>query len=121
MRSIGLSLNRLVCKKVDVFSLGNIFYMLLQGMWPYDDVRSSKAQEMVMEGKGPTVYWDVWNSTEPVNQTLKTAMMMCHTREPDERPSSREVESFLKKQLEELDPEYEKTICAGSYCRSSTQ
>lgn len=68
---------------------------------------------MVIEGKGPTVYMDLWNSTDPVNQALKKAMMMCHVTNPDERPSSREVEVYLKQQLQKLDPEYLVTIAAA--------
>jgi hypothetical protein len=35
---------------------------------------------------------------------LKKAMIMCYEQDPVTRASAREVETFLKQRLEELDP-----------------
>ena len=99
-----LTLATLALKKVDVYSLGNTFYMLLQQEWPFTGIKSKKAHSLVKKGERPSIYKDVWNSPDPIIQALKEAMIMCHEQDPTERSSAREVEVFLKKKLEEFDP-----------------
>jgi serine/threonine protein kinase len=91
-------------EKIDVYSLGNIFYMLLQEEWPFEDVSSKVASVRVIEGTRPTFYADVWNSTHPVDVALKTAMLMCHVHNPKERSTARAVAVHLTSVLETLDP-----------------
>ena len=93
----------LVCK-VDVYSFGNIMYMLLSGEWPFDDISEDNTMDKVMKGIRPSVYEDIWNSTDPVDQVLKDAMIMCHEQEPNDRATARQVERFLKENMEKLDP-----------------
>jgi serine/threonine protein kinase len=90
--------------QVDVYSLGNIFFMLLQGEWPFEDVSRDTAPELVKNGTRPTIYLDLWYSDDPVNKALKQAMIMCHEQVPADRASAREVESFLMDTMRELDP-----------------
>lgn len=90
--------------KVDLYSLGNIFFMLLQGDWPFDDVSSDTAHALVINGTRPTIYMDLWYSDDPVNKALKEVMMMCHEHDPADRPSARQVEAFLMDKMRELDP-----------------
>ena len=92
--------------KVDLYSLGNIFYELLQGEYPFEDVSKTEAIKKVKLGERPTIYSDIWNSTNPVDQTLKKVMMMCHEQDPEDRPSARELETLLRNKLKELDPSY---------------
>ena len=90
--------------QVDVYSLGNIFYMLLQGDWPFEDVSLDVARELVKNGTRPTIYVDLWYSDDPVNKALKDAMIMSHESDPAKRASARVVETFLKNKMRELDP-----------------
>jgi serine/threonine protein kinase len=90
--------------KADVFSLGNIFYMLLQGEWPFEEVSSETAAELVKNGTRPTIYLDLWYSDDPVNMVLKEVMMICHAQDPKERATARDVETILKQKMRELDP-----------------
>jgi hypothetical protein len=46
----------------------------------------------------------VWNSTDPIDQALKAAMEMCFIFNVTERATARQVETFLKRKLEEIDP-----------------
>ena len=91
-------------EKVDVYSYGNLLYMLLQGDWPFDDVDDEEAAALVQKGTRPNIYEDVWNSTDPVDQVLKKAMMMCHQQDPVERAKARDVETLLKDAMKKLDP-----------------
>jgi serine/threonine protein kinase len=89
---------------VDVYSLGNIFYSLLQGEEVFQDVKSKQAQKLIMEGIRPSFYPEVWNSTDPIDMVIKEAMIKCHQHKSTERATAREVSNLLKAKLEELDP-----------------
>jgi serine/threonine protein kinase len=89
--------------QVDVYSLGNIFYMLLQGDWPFYDVPQEMATELVKNGTRPSVYTDLWLSTDPVDVALKEVMIMCHEQNATERASARVVEQYLINAMRQLD------------------
>jgi len=91
-------------EKVDIYSLGNIFYMLLQEQWPFDDMKTEDAQEEVKNGNRPAIYEDIWNSTEPVNVALKHAMIRCHNQNSITRATAREIADYWRQTIEELDP-----------------
>jgi len=91
-------------EKVDVYSLGNVIYTLLMEEIPFHEQSSKKVRKVVMNGGRPAVYYDVWHSTDPIVQTLKEAMIMCHEQDPEDRATAREVETFLRRKLEEFDP-----------------
>jgi len=70
-------------EKIDVYSFGNIVYTLLMEETPFADVKSSKkVAQMVAQGKRPPVYSDVWNSTDPILQSLKEAMVRAPCTSP---------------------------------------
>lgn len=87
-----------------MYSLGNLYYMLLTDMWPFHGVKEKNAKKRVKKGGRPPLYADIVNSTDPIDVALRTAMYMCHEQEVAERASSRKVETYLKEQLEEIDP-----------------
>jgi serine/threonine protein kinase len=91
-------------EQVDVYSFGNIIYSLLQEEVPFADEKAKDVPDLVMDGVRPSIYYDVWNSTDPIVQALKEAMIMCHEHEPEERATAREVEVYLKSKLDEFDP-----------------
>ena len=78
--------------------------MLLQGVEPFYELESKEAQKLVMKGVRPTIFENVWNSTDPVDQTLIEAMIMCHVHRPEDRATARQVEAYLKAQMQKLDP-----------------
>jgi serine/threonine protein kinase len=96
---------RLSPAQVDVYSLGNIFYTLLQHELPFHDIETEKVYKLVKRGKRPSLYADIWNSTDPVDMALKEAMLMCHDQDPKQRSTAREVEIFLRRKMQELDPD----------------
>lgn len=91
-------------EKVDVYSFGNVIYVLLQEDAPFRDVNFKDVSKAVIEGKRPSVYYDVWNSTDRIVQTLKSAMMMCHRHDPVDRPTARDLETLLKTAMKTYDP-----------------
>ena len=90
---------------MDVYALGNIFYMLLQGDWPFYDVPQQVAMELVKNGTRPSVYADIWFSTDPVDVALKEVMIMCHEQNATERATARTVEEYLIRAMRQLDSE----------------
>jgi serine/threonine protein kinase len=90
--------------QIDVYSLGNVFYMLLMQDWPFKGLSVETAQAKIKAGLRPDFYADVWNSTHPIDEALKTAMLMCHEQDVEKRATARQVESFLTQKLVDIDP-----------------
>ena len=86
--------------QVDVYSLGNIFYMLLQKDWPFREVEEKEAKRLVKDGYRPSFDAAIWNSTDPIDMVLKKAMIMCHEQVPEDRASARHIEVYLKQHLQ---------------------
>lgn len=91
-------------EKVDVYSLGNILYMLLTGLWPFEDVEEKDAQKQVKKGLRPAFPVEIWNSTSPILMDLKEAMFQCHEQDIKNRATAREVETMLLRSLKKHDP-----------------
>lgn len=91
-------------EKIDVFSMGNIFYQLLEGKEPFDEMRQLKhvddeyIQNLVKEGNRPQLSDDIINSDDPNILTILKAMSMCHTQDWRERASARKVRDVLNMQ-----------------------
>jgi len=89
-------------EKIDVYSMGNIFYSLLMGFKVFTDVRSSKAQKIVMAGGRPKLSEEIEKSSDPFEIVLLHAMRMCQAQDRKERASAREVVRFLDAELDRL-------------------
>jgi hypothetical protein len=72
--------------------------------WPFKYYKEKKIARAIKKGKRPILFPDVANSTDPIDQTLLAAMEMCFHQNPAERATARQVETFLKDKLRELDP-----------------
>jgi hypothetical protein len=84
--------------------LGNIFYVLLMKQWPFKYYKEKKIAHAILDGERPFMFPDVQNSTDPIDRTLLEAMEMCFHQNPADRATARQVETFLKGKLRELDP-----------------
>jgi Protein tyrosine and serine/threonine kinase len=91
-------------EKVDVYSFGNILYMLMTSLWPFLDLTDEEAQDEVKKGIRPEFPEDVWNSSSSIIQDLKEVMFRCHEQDPKKRPTAREVETLLLQSLGKHDP-----------------
>lgn len=78
--------------------------MLLMQNYPFHDKHWKKAAKLIQKGQRPHVFPQVWNSANPVDQVLKKAMLMCHKQKPEDRATSRQVETYLQQELQQLDP-----------------
>ena len=90
---------------VDIYSLGNIFYILLSNNYPWRAIPTWKeAAELVKEGKRPPMLKEVLQSEHPVDRALLEAMHMSQEQDPKERASALQVLNVLQDVLEEIDP-----------------
>jgi hypothetical protein len=77
------------------------------------DMSAEDAQELVIEGKRPeptdkfgddNPALQMWTSNDPIDLALRSAMERCLIYNVTERATARQVETFLKAQLELIDP-----------------
>lgn len=85
-----------------MYSLGNTFYMMLSQQWPWEGLEEKEAIKRVMDGRRPEIPKSIQKSN-PAVQTLLEAMRMSQKQDSEERATAREVESFLKEKLRELE------------------
>ncbi|KAL7464626.1 hypothetical protein ACHAXS_004975 [Conticribra weissflogii] len=103
-------------EKIDVFSLGGVFFFLLSdGKKPYHDSSSyEKAVKKVLKGKLP--HLPKLNEYErevadqvrerayhPAYRALQKVMLKCWAYEPQHRPSSLEVVRILEQELRKME------------------
>ena len=99
-------------EKVDVFSMGHLFYRILVGHEPWNHVEPGgkpsreKLKEKVKNGKLPFIPKQIKESKNPETQAIYSAMMMCYTVNVQDRPSSQDVSRFLRHRLQLLESKY---------------
>ena len=90
-------------EKVDVFSMGHIFFRLICGHEPWNKLehggKPSKEEihEKVQRGILPVIPQDVMNTVNPEIAIIRDVMLQCYTFDPTERPSAR----FIANQLDD--------------------
>jgi len=95
-------------EKVDVFSMGHIFFRLICGHEPWNKLepggRPSKEEvnRRVRRGDLPFIPDHVINSENPEVIAIRDAMLACYTFDPLERPSAREIVKMLDAALASL-------------------
>ena len=90
-------------EKIDVYSLGNIFFGLLTGkeLFYDEDKRNDKAiMKYVKQGKRSTIPEKYKNSDDPFEQTLLNAIEMCWKQDPKERATARALQKLFENELE---------------------
>ena len=92
--------------QVDIYSLGNIFYLLLNQNYPWREQYWRHAAKLVLDGKRPPVIQEVWENADkdPALKALIQAMVMCQDQAPEDRATALEVLEYLQDQLEKIDP-----------------
>ena len=87
-------------EKIDVYSMGNIFYGIMTGLYPFEEEKKSKkAASLVKGGHRPPISYKILNSTDPFDQALLNATRRCWEQNPKVRPSSREIQKYLEDTL----------------------
>eukprot|EP00980_Cylindrotheca_fusiformis_P000592 scaffold154_cov129-Cylindrotheca_fusiformis.AAC.9 len=91
-------------EKVDVYSVGNLFYGLLTGMFPFEieKLSSKEVKRAVRRGKRPKIDGSYKNSTNPYTQALVKSISMCWIQDPEVRVSAAKLLEFITSELTRL-------------------
>jgi len=98
-------------EKVDVFSMGHIFFRLICGHEPWNKLeiggKPSKEEihEKVQRGVLPVIPDDVMNTDNAEIAVIRDVMLQCYTFDPTERPSARSIAIELDDALIKLSAE----------------
>lgn len=96
-------------EKVDVFSMGHIFFRLICGHEPWNKLepggKPSKTEmnEKVKQGILPTIPASVLQSTDKEVVAIREAMLQCYKFNPKERLSARIIANVLQGALDKLE------------------
>ncbi|KAL9182744.1 hypothetical protein ACHAXT_004023 [Thalassiosira profunda] len=100
-------------EKVDVFSLGHIFFRLIclnepwhkleEGYSKGDAIRKGFVNEQVKKGVLPTIPTEVLKTKDAEVKVIREAMLACYTYDPEMRPSARTIANFLDRGIAELE------------------
>lgn len=86
-------------EKIDVYSMGNIFWVLLHGYYPFEKISRKATKRAVSRGQRPEFHESFIFNTDANIQALVEAAKMCWTQDPRDRASAREVQHFLQSKL----------------------
>lgn len=95
-------------EKVDIFSLGHIFFRLICGHEPWNKLepggKPSKEEinRKVQKGVMPFIPESVKESKDPEVVAIRDAMISCYAVDPKERPAARQIARTLDRTLTEL-------------------
>jgi hypothetical protein len=80
--------------------MGNILYYVLTKMWLFEGIPTKTAKQMLIDGKLSTIPSQFLNSTNSADLAMIKAIQMAWVYNPDNRPTAREIASFLKQHLD---------------------
>eukprot|EP00978_Attheya_sp_CCMP212_P016408 scaffold42990_cov56-Attheya_sp.AAC.5 len=82
-------------EKVDIYSLGNIFYFLLVGERVYSELHNEEVYDLVKRGERAPIPSKFTTSDDPVYKAIIKAIKMCWIQDPEDRATSKEVAKYL--------------------------
>lgn len=96
-----------VDETADIWSVGNVIFTLLTGLWPYYELpfaQREKLQALTVDGVLPYIN-PAYARRSNIEYRLVELMMLCYRRDPEERLSIFEVVEHLRhtKRLREVD------------------
>lgn len=92
-------INAPLTEKIDVYSVGNVFYSILTGLLVNRNCDISKAHYRVSRGKTEPLSMDYFESRSAAEFALAKAIQWCWTFDFSDRPSIFEVVEFLENEV----------------------
>ena len=92
---------QLETEQVDVYSMGNIFYFLLVGEFPFAARSRDTVKRTLKEGKRQRIPDEYANSEDPMIQAVVEAIRMSWIQIPADRATARQVERHLGRVMNE--------------------
>mmetsp|Transcript_7673 Transcript_7673/g.20763 ORF Transcript_7673/g.20763 Transcript_7673/m.20763 type:complete len:257 (+) Transcript_7673:65-835(+) len=105
-------------EKVDIFSMGHIFFRLICGHQPWNKLEpggkpeKEEINDKVQRGVLPFIPEDIVNSQEAEVIAIRDVMLQCYSFHPKERPTARQIANTLDKALEALMPSADESVDA---------
>lgn len=94
------SKQRIGTAKMDIWNMGNIFYLMLTGRPPFDGLDRFAVHDLILKNhSNPKIPEDLLASPDPVHQTMIKAIKMCLNRVSKQRPEARYIANFLKSSM----------------------
>lgn len=87
-------------EKIDVYSLGNVFYSILTGYFVNQDYNIKESHWRITHGRTEEIDVRFFKSRGPAEMALIKAMQWCWTFEAEERPSIFQIVKFLEDEVE---------------------
>jgi serine/threonine protein kinase len=87
---------------IDIYSMGNIFYSILSGDMPFEDIKEKDAQKKVKRGERPKLPESVLESDDIAIKTILSATERCWKQDPNERPSASSIRDEFKLVLDDM-------------------
>jgi Protein kinase domain len=84
---------------IDVYSMGNIFFVLVTGKYPFEHLSRKLVKKVVGSGMRPDVGRHLEETKDSHIETLITAAKMCWVQDPNDRATARQVQLFLQSRL----------------------
>lgn len=89
-------------EKVDIYSMGNIFYIMLTEKWPFEDLKDEEAIKLVKKGERPPIDESILNHRNPAVKILRDALKLCWKQDPNERATAKEIQTHLSTEMKKL-------------------
>ena len=86
-------------EKIDVYSLGNLFYELLTGLYVNRGISTSKAHYRLRHGKTEPINERYFNLRSPQEAAILQAIKWCWTFKVVDRPSIFDIVAFLEDEV----------------------
>jgi hypothetical protein len=89
--------------KVDVFSMGSVFYYILTGHAPFEKLEWETAIQKIKSGVEPPLPRNIRNSTDPSIVAVVEAMRKCRQFSAQDRANSMQISTLLSDALEKIE------------------
>jgi len=90
---------QLETEKVDVYSMGNIFYFILTGEFPFEKHSRNTIKSALKAGKRQRIPEEYAKSEDPMIQAVVKAIRMSWIQNPTDRATARQVQHQLERAL----------------------
>lgn len=83
--------------------MGNIFYSIATGAWPFQKEKKSKVgRNKIMNGERPDMTNSKLDENNPFDQTFLKIIEMCWEQDPIKRATAREVQLTIEETLQRM-------------------
>lgn len=90
-------------EKIDVYSLGNVFYSILTGLLVNGEYTTSQAHFRIIHGKTEDIDVKYFESRSQAEYALVKIIQLCWIYDAEERPSVFDIVALLENEVKSFD------------------